>query len=84
MLSADLLQFSDGWRDNRASPFHPKTRSCSRGTEDQVARFLAPPDVGALERRLRKDEADRLRASAAKATVPESSGAVILGRYFMK
>ena len=35
-------------------------------TEEQVARFLAPPDVGALERRLRKEEADRLSLAAAK------------------
>jgi hypothetical protein len=51
----------------------PKETKILAWTEEQVSRFLAPPNLSLLERRLRKDEADRLRSVAAKAAVSESS-----------
>jgi hypothetical protein len=40
-------------------------------SEDQVARFLAPPDVRSLEQRVRKYEADRRRPSADRVEGPK-------------
>lgn len=47
----------------------PKDAKMLAWSEEQVVRFLAPPDLRALERRLRKEEADRLSSASIKASV---------------
>ena len=50
----------------------PKDAKLLTWTEQQLVRFLAPPDLRSLERRLRKEEADRASHVSAKATPVEA------------
>ena len=52
-------------------PLPPKDPKILAWTEQQLVRFLAPPDLRSLERRLRKEEADRVSLEALSVEVPK-------------